>query len=217
MEEQVFVINPVEEFFSRFLDVSGKRNRFPVGRILEERPLGQQGVFFLFHPVQEKIHIIFFIIIGKIEEMMFSQTAQNTGHAFSCKFRVPFVFRIGADVADEPFLTAPVNEQIGSDENFCFPGIYDGTLFLPDGRPEGDVGIMDGHLPFQFLPGCPDGTQPCKAASTHIEAERIDIAAVRLTYEKEMPCLPDYPAAFIAAIRVCESGRRWFRRRWGKL
>ena len=122
---------------------------------------------------------------------MFSQTAQNTGHAFSCKFRVPFVFRIGADVADEPFLTAPVNEQIGSDENFCFPGIYDGTLFLPDGRPEGDVSIMDGHLPFQFLPWCPDGTQPCKVASTHIEAERIDIAAVRLTYEKEMSCVPD--------------------------
>ena len=50
---------------------------------------------------------------------------------------------------------------------------------------------MDGHLPFQFLPWCPDGTQPCKAASTHIETERIDIAAVRLTYEKEMPCVPD--------------------------
>ena len=179
VQKQILVVNPEEERLACFLDRSGKRHGFPVHGILEEFPVYQQGVPFGLCLFQKKLHIIPFLMLREIEEMMAAQAEQDFRYVFSCAAGIRIFIRTGDQIADEFLPTLRIVKEIGYEKAFPVFFVGDGTG-LPSGNTafERKIPIMLFHLFLQLLSGSGDRPQAGKIASVYMETEQIQSITV---------------------------------------
>ena len=192
VQEYIPVVNPEKERVARFLDRSGKRYGLPVHGILEEIPVCQQGMPFCSYLFPKVLHVIPFLVIREIEEVMAAQAEQDFRHVFPCAADVRLFIRNSNQIADEFFLSIHVREEIGYEkERPVFLVGKDACLFFGDTAFERKLPEMPVHLPFQLLPGSGDRSQAGEITSVRMETEPVQVSEMRFTDEKEIPGVAD--------------------------